>query len=285
MTLKPFRHILLLPAIIFVFFDSVNAFKDNMGASNPVIEAVFDLLVTVLVPLILFIDTEKKELKESPLLNRISEKNLSRLQLLPHFTVIAMYIWFCVKAYQTTHDLFFIAYFVSKLVFTYTLIITWMFLKCIFKKNDRKLISIVIGTLLSTYLNIIIDFIFLFIAVRRDYVDKSTLSFVLVPIIIASFAGILMFACKFFLDDEAACKNVGSQKALSREILQKFERGRWIRDFCEVLLECTIVGPSVLWIKAFVTLKLMAYIIEEQIKKVKELKKQRSEIPQITIEK
>lgn len=51
-------HIKLLPAIIFVFFDSVNAFKDNEGTTNPVIEAVFDLMVTVLIPLILFTDNE-----------------------------------------------------------------------------------------------------------------------------------------------------------------------------------------------------------------------------------
>ena len=59
---------------------------------------------------------------------------------------------------------------------------------------------------------------------------------------------------------------------LNLEIEQKFERQEWISMFCASLSICTIVGPSVLWIKAYITLRFMSYIMNELIQKIMKIR-------------
>jgi hypothetical protein len=315
---KSFQHIKLLPTIIFAFFDSVNAFKENEGASNPVIEAVFDLMVTVLIPLILF--DKNESLKKVKLFNYISEDHLKIIQMLPVLTISSLVIWFCVNAYHITHDFFFIAYLIAKLVYNLVKIITNLIILPLINVKFR---FIYIIYLLIYVLNGTIDFIFLSLAVRRNYVDNKTFSFVLVPIIIAFLIEIVIFVCNIRLEDKAkdekgeeapnnkkASENEETSKTLDNIVVEnapndeelkekapndeelkerapnseklkekdeineeEFERQGWISVFCSSLMICTITGPSVLWIKAYITLGLIAYMIEELIKKLKNEKK------------
>ena len=68
-------------------------------------------------------------------------------------------------------------------------------------------------------INNVIDFIFLFLAVRWGYVDKSTFSFVLVPIVIAFFVGILTFVGEASNNKKA----LKGKKALNKEELNEEE--------------------------------------------------------------
>src|ERR1051325_607368 len=120
-----------------------------------------------------------------------------------------------------------------------------------FKSNvDMKKFksNVDVGALFIAFVsNNLIDFIFLFLAVRWDYVDKTTVSFVLVPIIIAFLFGISAFVCKFYwdrekasnveetlkckevLEDVEALKDVETSKDVEfKETEQKFQRQKWI---------------------------------------------------------
>ncbi|CAB4424519.1 unnamed protein product [Rhizophagus irregularis] len=304
---RSFRHIKFLPAIIFVFFYFANAFnvKDNDGDNNPVIEAVFDLMITVLIPLILFTDNEN--LKEIKLFELISEGHLKFIKRLPIITMNSLLIWFCVIKYQNTQDSFFIVYLITKLLYNYikniTDYITSMLLLLKWFDFIVSSKSLYISFLLIYVLNNAIDFIFLFLAVKRNYVDKTNLSFALVPIIIVFFIGVLIFICNVCLEGNATSKDkedkeaqkaskdeetsndvdalnivvVSYEKAPKDEEALKaeneeFKRQRWISVFCGSLITCTIVGPSVLWIKSYIMLGFIAYMIEELLKKLKKRK-------------
>ena len=85
------------------------------------------------------------------------------------------------------------------------------------------------------------------------------------------------------LNDEKAPKDVDDVKAKKKaeRLEELLKRQKWISTFCDSLITCTIVGPSVLWIKVYITLKLIAYMIDELLKKVKDLrnnKKNRSSV-------
>lgn len=307
---RSFRHINLLLAIIFVFFDLVNAFKGNESDNNSVIEAVFDLMITVLIPLIYSLNENLKEIK---LFELISEGHLKFFKRLPMITMNSLLIWFCVSKYQITHDFFFIIYLITKLLYNYIKNITdyitsiLLLLKCFDFIVSSK--SLYISCLLIYVLNNAIDFIFLFLAVKRNYVDKTNLFFALVPIIIAFIIGVLIFICNVCLEsnamsndkedkeapiDKKASKDeepskdvdvlniviVSNEKAPKDEETLKtneeeFKRQRWISVFCGSLITCTIVGPSVLWIKSYIMLGFIAYMLEELLKKLKENKKRK----------
>uniref|UniRef100_U9TXF5 Uncharacterized protein n=2 Tax=Rhizophagus irregularis (strain DAOM 181602 / DAOM 197198 / MUCL 43194) TaxID=747089 RepID=U9TXF5_RHIID len=289
------------------FFDFANAFnvKDNDGDNNPVIEAVFDLMITVLIPLILFTDNEN--LKEIKLFELISEGHLKLIKRLPIITMNSLLIWFCVIKYQNTQDFFFIVYLITKLLYNYikniTDYITSMLLLLKWFNFIVSSKSLYISFLLIYVLNNAIDFIFISLAVKRNYVDKTNLSFALVPIIIVFFIGVLIFICNVCLEDNATSKDkedkeaqkaskdeetsndvdalnivvVSYEKAPKDEEALKaeneeFKRQRWISVFCGSLITCTIVGPSVLWIKSYIILGFIAYMIEELLKKLKKRK-------------
>src|SRR6185369_765443 len=59
----PFQHIQLLSLIVIIlgFSDSANAFKENTSSANEIIETVFDLLITVLIPVILVAKNNKTD--------------------------------------------------------------------------------------------------------------------------------------------------------------------------------------------------------------------------------
>ena len=104
------KLIKLLPAIIIlVFFGSVNALIKDDGTSDSIIEATFDLMVTVLIASVITIDVDR--IKKTDLLIKIFDK--SAYIFFPLLGPLQM--WFCIRGYISFHDFFFIAYLIVKL--------------------------------------------------------------------------------------------------------------------------------------------------------------------------
>lgn len=256
--LNLFRHIQLLSSIIFVFFGSTNALEDNIGASNSIIETVFDYLVTILIPVIL---VTKKDYTKLNCLKNV----LNYFLVFIKYTVVALKIWFLVRTYKTTQDFFFMIY----LIVSFTI-------SCIFTCSGVCIMPPCKLTLFVTSSVFVVDVIFLILAVKKNYVDSATFIFILVPIILAFIIGMLLSL--HIIKNERK----GNKRNLSSDYYKLFvsdfgdlKRPMWIISFCSSLVLCSIVAPSTLWIKVYLTLVLIEYTATDLRDDLNELEKEK----------
>ncbi|CAG8615990.1 1719_t:CDS:1 [Paraglomus brasilianum] len=235
----PFQHIQLLSLIILGFSDSANAFKGNTSSANEIIETVFDLLITVLIPVILVAKNNKTDT------SIFSRAWLTFLAIILNYAQLSLKIWFWVRAYETTHDFFFITYLIANIT-------TSQILCCFIRIHPRIVVTIISS---STF---VIDLVFLFLAAKKGYVDSSTYLFIVIPIIIAFALAIVIFVkiIRENPEDDHKDDDIFSLYMLD---FGKFNRPIWIIGFCSSLVNCSIVGPSILWIKVYITLGIISY--------------------------
>ncbi|CAG8446474.1 12811_t:CDS:1 [Dentiscutata heterogama] len=291
-------HFKYLLAIIFVFFGSVNALKENIGASNPIIEATYDLMVLVIIPVVLTIDIDSEKFINASE-RRELRHILKYLKLAPTIVLFPLQIWFCIQSYYFFNDEFFIMYFIAKnIVLVCTTFSTTCISCCLLglfylnnhfntsndsKKTHKTERALVFPSIIVSLSIFTVDLVFLILAANRNgdqYVDMSTYLFVLVPISVSFVAGMLLYIHIFRhvgspdeqeriwinkgLDFKGLKDWVGN--AIKREQL---ERATSIVSFCSELIFCAIVAPSVLWIKTYLFLSFLSYSMNDLYLKLK----------------
>ena len=102
-----------LPSVILLFPLLVDALlpTNDHSTSDPIGESVFDLMATVLIASVITIDVDRIK-HEGNLLKRI----LDGVKILLLITRNYMEIWFFVRAYKDTKDMFFIAFLITTLL-------------------------------------------------------------------------------------------------------------------------------------------------------------------------
>lgn len=273
--------------IILVYSGSACAFEDNIGASNPITETVFDQMVAILIPLILIAKPKYNDK------NKIILKALRSIILVISIVAYSLKIWFCVRIYKITQDYFFISYLITILVVNITFSVWDGCIASQFFIQQKMLAIVVVSAFFAIHL------IFFFLAAHKNYVDLSTYPFILVPITIAFIIAVVMiiFVIKNIDDDNDAIvdlegisnnlknlKNPNELKYFRKKVLKdmtsvdfgKYNRPMWIVCFCSELVFCSIVGPSILWIKAYITLGFVLYVADDSYKELKRAKEEKN---------
>ncbi|CAG8531315.1 2944_t:CDS:1 [Paraglomus brasilianum] len=283
-------HLTLLTLTILAFPGLTDAlFKELDENSDPITESIFDLMATVLIASIITVDVK-----------RISDekKFLQKLFLyisygLSYFLSIPLQIWFMVKAYRRTRDRFFYVYLVITFLQDITFFIFIFMMRC--TSLQKKYIAL-LPSLLQLLTVFAKELIFLFLAVRRRYVNPSAYWFVLGPIFLAFFIGITLYlyaikrskelnseelyeehGFKELINMEEADRNEVLKRTLSnfmkiRKITaKKFRRASWIIGFCLALTFCLIMAPSVLWAKAYIMLRFVCFTTNDIEVKLQEI--------------
>jgi hypothetical protein len=196
--------------------------------------------------------------------------------------IFGLPIWFFVRAYQITQDYFFIAYLIVDYSVKYPLsYVIVIILRCC-RVKEKKLFIVI--TPLECAAIFAKDFVFGFLAVKRNYVSLSTCWFVFGPVVIAYFIGFVLTIYIYMQfsknsknsteynmnDDPPLCGELLEKSEWTREAFRKTRRASWIIGFCTHLVFCLVVAPSVLWAKAFLTLVLIDFTITDNLCKIEE---------------
>ncbi|CAG8667609.1 6137_t:CDS:1 [Dentiscutata erythropus] len=290
-----FGYIKFLPTIIPIFFNSVNALTENqvVGSSDSIIESIFDLMTTVLISSVITIDAsaikDYKKLKYLRNMFYISGNSIRAL-VLP-----LLQIMFCVKVYTNTQNFLFIIYLIVTLIINFfqifLSILFQIYLYFINNNNSSRFIfhklSAIIPPLLSGLFRFIADITFVFLAVKEGYVAPAY-SFLLVPIIVAFVVAFLMFLDIFYdLHKDLQKKNelylfyIYEEKFDELDQIDKIlrplrrsNRPMAIIGFCSGVVFCTIVGPSILWVKTYLILAFTSFILTDTSYKLYKRKKE-----------
>jgi len=145
--LKKCLFVSFLMAINFLFIGFVDAFQYNLKATNPISEAVFDLIISITIPIVIYINVER------------SKKELSiafYLVLISFFSSLVGLDWFCFIAYDATKDLFFIKLLILNLAIGFIFFI--VNLTMVFRCRVRYPFCILF---IFIILNILVNLIFL----------------------------------------------------------------------------------------------------------------------------
>ncbi|CAG8750840.1 5910_t:CDS:2, partial [Acaulospora morrowiae] len=145
---------------------SFYALEEGICASNLITESIFDFLIIAIIPVLLTVQVDKK-LEE----NESFIKLLLFINTIVNLIIAGLKIWFWVRIYKATEDFFFMIYFIVELF------ISLVFLLVFSLVDDAFYPVIVNGTSIFTT-----NLVFLFLAVKKDYVDEETYLFVLVPV-------------------------------------------------------------------------------------------------------
>lgn len=260
--------IIPLLAISFAFFYPVNALLDNIEASNQITESIFDLMF-IMIPIVVYFNFKSTVytivLYFKPG-EKVTDSTYARFCFLAFKPfVLSLAIWFCVRAYQFTGDFFFIIYLIFDVIF---FLLIGFFL--LFYSRARARCNDLI-CYITLYIICLLDFFvhlaFYCMAVQYNYVDKSTYLFILIPSIFAFIVGVIIFSFK----------NLTLIRGINISSITKEERIKIIISSavpictCGIITHlffCSIVGPSVLWIKVYLTLVLLEYsIIQRDLKR------------------
>ncbi|CAG8478884.1 14553_t:CDS:1 [Gigaspora margarita] len=285
----------------FIFFGSVNALKENIGSYNPIIEATYDLMITVMVPVVLTIDIDSERFINANERNKLRQI-LKYLKFIPAIILFPLQIFFCLQAYYYFNDDFFIMYLIAKnIVLVGTTFSTTCISVCLlglfylrdhFTLNGSKKIhktekALVFPSMMVSLSIFIVDLVFIILAANRgnnQYVDMSTYLFVLVPISVSFVVGMLLYIHiinHVGLEQEKkwdgkSLNYKGLKDWVSDAIKrEQLERAASIVNFCSELVFCAIVAPTVLWIKTYLFLSFLSYSMNDLYLKLKH--KQESE--------
>ncbi|RIA84258.1 hypothetical protein C1645_422611 [Glomus cerebriforme] len=119
--------------------------------------------------------------------------------------------------------------------------------------TNKKIFSVLFILTISNFVGNLIFFITA--AKNNNYVDSSTWLFVLIPVIIAFMLGFIRFFYQL----------MGEKDKITKVVYQRPIRIVWI---CTQLLFCTIVGPSVLWIKIYLASAIILFTLLDEYKRI-----------------
>src|SRR5438128_5154193 len=95
-----------LLTINFLLIGSVNAFQDSLNATNPITETVFDLTIYIMIPVLIYVNTERSRQQKE-----YRELSFSRwliyISLLGSILDLFLRCYFCAIAFRATKDNFF----------------------------------------------------------------------------------------------------------------------------------------------------------------------------------
>ncbi|CAG8595739.1 2767_t:CDS:1 [Acaulospora morrowiae] len=261
--LNLFQHIKFLPAIFLLYFGSVNALEEGIGASNLISESIFDFLIIVIIPVILTTEVNRK-LDES----KAFIKLLLYVHIIISLGIGGLRILFLVKIYKATDDFFFMIYLIIELGIPLVFLIVFILVRDAFYPVILNGVSIFTKNL-----------VFLFLAVEKGYVDSDTYLFVLLPVILAFIIGMITFMYKRKEDENThiSDKRMSPHK-LFRADYGKYRRPMWTIEFCCDLIFCLIAAPSVIWIKMFLALLFTCYTVNDFYLRLKERVEQRQKV-------
>lgn len=253
--------IIPLLAISFAFFYPVNALLDNIEASNQITESIFDLMI-IMIPIVVYfnfksaVNTIVLYFKPEKKVTNSTYAGFCFLAFKPF--VLSLTIWFCVRVYQITGDFFFIIYLIFDVIF---FLLIWIFL-LLYPFTSFCYYIYYITLYIICLLDYFVHLVFYCMAVQYNYVDKSTYLFVLIPSIFAFIVGVIISSFKYRTLNKDT--NVSSMIAEERiKIITASAEPICTCGICRHLFFCSIVGPSILWIKVYLTLVLLEYSITQ----------------------
>jgi hypothetical protein len=231
--------------IIFFFIPSTFALQDTLFEGNSNIETVFDAATGFMIPLIIY----------------LSLNHGMNIYLFCSFIILAiadmgltiLFTYFCYFRYNK--DPFFWIYFIfieSIYIINYFLILkesnyfNKSFLELKSENTKRILMVKFIKKKLIPLTLYIINFIFLGIAIHKNYVDFINGLFIIIPSIILF---IVYFGFIIFYDENSNNKKRNKSNGLAHL--------RFLVEFMCSIIFVMISGPSVLWIKCYLSITIV----------------------------
>lgn len=262
--------IIPLLAISFAFFYPVNALLDIIEASNQITESIFDLMF-IMIPIVVYFNFKSTVytivLYFKPG-KKVTDTTYARFCFLAFKPfVLSLAIWFCVRANQFTGDFFFIIYLIFDVIFFLLIGFFLFFYPCGCCNCCNDLIYYITLCIICL-LDFFVHLVFYCMAVQYNYVDKSTYLFILIPSIFSFIVGVIIFSFKSLTQIRDANVSSSITKEERIKIIISSAAPICTCGIITHLFFCSIVGPSVLWIKVYLTLVILEYsIIQRDLKR------------------
>ncbi|CAG8610861.1 2967_t:CDS:2, partial [Dentiscutata erythropus] len=216
-----------------------NALTENIGASNPIIEATYDLMILVIVPVVLTIDIDSEKF-----INASERRELRHILKYLKFVPAINIVLVCTTFSTTCISCCLLGLFYLNAHFNTS---------NDSKKTHKTERALVFPSIIVSLSIFIVDLVFLILAANRNNGQHPGSPDEQERIWINN--GLDFKGLKDWVGD-----------AIKREQL---ERATSIVSFCSELIFCAIVAPSVLWIKTYLFLSFLSYSMNDLYLKLK----------------